>query len=372
MSIWRRLRTRIFVSHLLVVGVGGVAMFIVGSILTRTLFSGRLGQMRRGPGGLAGSTAGEVHAALGDSLNIALLVGLAVSVVAAGVVAALLARRVIRPINEVREATDRIARGEYGQQVELPAEEELAALAGDVNTLAQTLSSTEERRTRLISEVTHELRSPITTIKGLMEGVLDRVSEPNDELFAAVAEEATRMQRLADDLALLSQAEEGTLPMSPERTDLAELAAAAADRLRLQFDHSDVALEIETGLRLPVSADRMRMAQVFTNLLGNALNHTPAGGRVTVRSHREGGEAVVEIADTGRGIPTSELGHVFERFYRLPDPDRPAGRGIGLTIARSITRAHGGDISARSDGPGAGAVFRVVLPIADLEGDPQR
>lgn len=180
------------------------------------------------------------------------------------------------------------------------------------------------------------------------------------------------MQRLADDLALLSQAEEGTLPMSPERTDLAELAAAAADRLRLQFDHSDVALEIETGLRLPVSADRMRMAQVFTNLLGNALNHTPAGGRVTVRSHREGGEAVVEIADTGRGIPTSELGHVFERFYRLPDPDRPAGRGIGLTIARSITRAHGGDISARSDGPGAGAVFRVVLPIADLEGDPQR
>jgi signal transduction histidine kinase len=359
------LRTRIFVSHLVVVGVGGVAMFIVGSILTRTLFRGRLGQMRRGPGGLAGSTTGEVHAALGDSLNIALLVGLAVSVVAAGVVAALLARRVIRPINDVREATDRIARGEYGQEVELPAEEELAALAGDVNTLAQTLSSTEERRTRLISEVTHELRSPITTIKGLMESLLDRVAEPTDEVFAAVAEEATRMQRLAEDLALLSQAEEGTLPMAPEPADFGVLAAAAADRLRLQFDFQQVGLRVEPGPELPVRVDPIRMAQVFTNLLGNALNHTPSAGMVVVRSRRAGTVAIVEIVDTGAGIPSTELPHIFDRFYRLPDPDRPAGRGIGLTIARSITRAHGGDISAHSDGAGTGATFRVVLPIDD-------
>ena len=363
MSVWRQLRTRLFVSHLLVIAVGGLAMLAVGSVLTRTLFQGRLGQMRRGPGGLGTTTTGELHSALGDSLNVALVVGLLAAVVAAGVVAALLARRFIRPIGAIREATDRIARGEYDQEMALPEEEELSALATDVNTLARTLAATETRRTRLISEVTHELRSPITTIRALMEGVLDGVTDPDPELFAAVAEEAARLQRLTDDLALLSQAEEGALPMSPDLADLRRLAIAAAERLRLQFDHERVALETESGPALPVFVDAARLGQVFTNLLGNALIHTPSGGSVTVRSSTSGGMAVVEVVDTGRGIPQDELSHIFERFYRLPNADHAAGRGIGLTIARSIARAHGGDVSAHSTGVGTGSTFRVLIPM---------
>ncbi|MDF1594876.1 MAG: HAMP domain-containing sensor histidine kinase [Acidimicrobiia bacterium] len=367
MSIWRRLRTRLFVSHLLVIAIGGLAMFVVGSVLTRTLFQGRLGRMNRGAGRLNNATAGELHAALGDSLNIALVVGFAVAVLAAGVVAAFLARRFIRPISAVREATDRIARGEYDEEIELPQEEELAALAGDVNTLARTLSATESRRTRLIGEVTHELRSPITTIRALMEGVLDGVTEPTSELFVAVADEASRMQRLADDLALLSQAEEGSLPMVLELADLRELGAGAAERLRLQFDHQQVALEVEPGVALPVSVDPLRIGQVFTNLLGNALIHTPAGGVVAVRSIRESDMAVVEVLDSGSGIQRDELDHIFERFYRLPDSTQPAGRGIGLTIARSIARAHGGDVTADSRGPGQGSTFRISIPLHELD-----
>lgn len=236
-------------------------------------------------------------------------------------------------------------------------------MAGDINTLVRTLSATESRRTRLIGEVTHELRSPITTIRALMEGVLDGVTEPTSELFVAVADEASRMQRLADDLALLSQVEEGSLSMFVEIADLRELGAIAAERLRLQFDHKQVGLEVEPGVALPTSVDPLRIGQVFANLLGNALIHTPAGGVVAVRSIRESEMAVVEVVDSGSGIQRDELDHIFERFYRLPDSARPAGRGIGLTIARSIARAHGGDVTADSRGAGEGSTFRISIPL---------
>jgi signal transduction histidine kinase len=142
------------------------------------------------------------------------------------------------------------------------------------------------------------------------------------------------------------------------------VARRAVERLQSQFDDAGVSLKYRGDRTLGVIADPDRLSQVFINLTGNALTHTPSGGMVTVHAHAEPAGAVVDIADTGRGIAPGELEHIFERFYRIADPSHPAGRGIGLTIARSIARAHDGDVTAHSSGRGAGATFEVHIPLA--------
>lgn len=359
MSLWRRLSVRLLVSYLFVVAVGSAVMFAVGRLVAPSEFQRRLRLTGQGRG--SGASTDELQQLVVDAFDTALLIGVIAAVVASGFAAVLVTRRVLRPIDSVRDAAEGMARGEYHRRVPIPAEEELAALAHDVNTLAATLEETEQRRTRLIGEVAHEMRSPLTTIGGYMEALLDGVRQPDEETFVIVAEEAARLARLADDLTLLSQAEEGALPLDPVPNDLGTLAQRAADRLRPQFEHGEVELRLELSAA-PVAADSDRMTQVFINLLGNALTHTPPGGVVTVVSGKSSNDAWAEITDTGRGIPEEQLDRVFERFYRLPDPNHPAGRGIGLTIARSIVRAQGGDIVATTAGPGTGATFRVTLP----------
>lgn len=361
--IWRRLHTRLFLSHLLVITVGSIAILLVSSLLTRSLFQDHLGGMQRGQG-LRNATVTQLRVALADSLNVALLVGLAAALLTAGAIAIVVGRRLLRPIEDVRSAAEQIAAGHYDQQIPEPAVEELAELADDVNTLGQTLAATEQRRTRLIGEVAHELRSPLTTIRASMEGLIDGVMEPTPDVFATIADEAARLERLADDLTLLSQAAENAMPLSKSPCDLAGVARRAAERLQAQFDDAGISLEYRGDDPLPVIVDQDRLSQVFINLLGNALTHTPSGGTVTVYTHADSGNAVVEIADSGRGIDPGQLEHIFERFYRIADPSRPAGRGIGLTIARSITRAHDGDVTAQSDGLGTGATFKVHIPLA--------
>jgi signal transduction histidine kinase len=364
MKIWRRLHTRLFVSYLLVIAVGSVAILSVSSLLTRSLFQTHLGGMQRGNGGLRNVQISQLRVALSDSLNVALLVGLAVALVAAGTIAILLGRRLLRPIEDMRSAAEAIAAGHYDQQIPKPNVEELAQLANDVNTLGHSLGATEERRTRLIGEVAHELRSPLTTIRASMEGLIDGVIAPDVNVFSTIADEAARLERLADDLTLLSQAEENALPISPTDCDLGEIARRAGERLGPQFDDASVSLRFRGDRNLPVHADPDRLSQVLINLLGNALIHTPKGGTVTVYTHVEKDGAVVDVSDTGKGIDPGQLGHIFERFYRIADPSHPAGRGIGLTIARSIARAHGGDVTASSPGLGKGATFQVTIPLA--------
>ncbi len=188
---------------------------------------------------------------------------------------------------QVRDATRRLANGHYDERVAEPGELELAELARDVNRLAVELETTERRRARLVSEVAHEMRTPLTTIDGYVEGMLDGVFEPSEEVLVAVGEETSRLQRLASDLAELSRSEEGATELHLRVVDLGELAASSAERLRPQFDEKGVSLSVAAGPPLPVEVDPDRIAQVLTNLFGNALTYTPAGGRVEVRASRE-------------------------------------------------------------------------------------
>jgi signal transduction histidine kinase len=363
MNITRRLRVRLFLSYLLVIAVGALAMLVVASLLAPSFFQDHLQRMGHRPSGMGATMAAELEEGFATSVGTALLVAVGVSVIGAVLMAVFVGRRILRPLDHVREATQRLAAGDYRHRVPVPAEAELAALATDVNTLGQALDRTEHRRVRLISEVAHELRTPLTTIEGYMEGLIDGVLAPSEETFAAVADEASRLKRLADDLSLLSQTEEQAFALDRHHADLNELTTRAAERLRPQYDHQRISLKVIPGPSLPVQVDGDRIRQVLTNLLGNALTRTPPGGTVTIRTGTQGRTAWVDITDTGEGIPAEELQRIFERFYRGTGNRNTAGRGIGLTIARAITRAHGGEITATSPGPGHGSTFRVTLPL---------
>jgi histidine kinase len=356
----RRLDVQLFLSYAVVVVVVVAALTVTFGLRATSDFDDRIrGETE------SGHIEEQSHQAFVDALWSTLPIALVVSVGAAGVVTVFVTRRILRPIDEVRAATKRLAAGHYEERVTPPRELELAGLAADVNQLAAALESTERRRAQLISEVAHEMRTPLTTISGYVEGVLDGVFSPTDELLASVSEETARLERLASDLATLSRAEENALPIRTTREDLAELAGFVAARLRPQFDDQHVALQVRESAPLPVDVDRDRVIQVVTNLLGNALTYTPEGGSVVVQPGLRDDVATVSVHDTGVGIDADDLGMIFERFYRVPDlPRPPGGSGIGLTIARSIARAHHGDITVASPGRGRGATFVLELPLA--------
>jgi signal transduction histidine kinase len=370
-SAWvpRRLRTRLFLSYVVVVAAGAIAMLVVGAAVTRTVYERRLGGfglgLGSGQGRSRGPTEAQLTGVLDDSLLPALVFGVLAALVVAAIVAMIVGARLLRPIDELRAATRRMAAGDFDTPVPVPAETELASLANDVNHLGEHLATIERRRTQLLGEVTHEMRTPITVIRGQTEGLIDGVIPPSGEVFAQIADEASRLQRIVDDLTLLSRADEGTLEIDLVDLDLGAVAAGAAERLRPQFEYADVALVVEmidADAPIPVRGDADRLTQVLSNLLGNALGHTPAGATVTVRCGRQRSSAFVDVIDEGPGIPADEVDRIFERFYRGAGTGRGrAGRGIGLTIARSLARAHGGDVVVDAVGPGA--TFRLTLPV---------
>jgi len=350
-------RGRLLASHLTVALVGVAALLTVGATAAGIAVNRRAGTMRGAP-----MRAADARELLADALPVALAWGAAAGIVAAAVAALLVSRRLARPLREIRDATRAIAAGDYSRRVPPPRDEELAAVAADVDALAERLAEGEARRARLIDEVAHEMRTPLTTIRGSMEGLIDGVVEPGPDAYERVAAEASRLSRLAEDLSTLSRAEESALSLRLAPVDLTALARDTAERLRPQFEHRGVGLEVRAGAPLTVTADADRVAQVLVNLLGNALAHTPEGGAVSVDVAREGAEAALTVADTGSGIAAEDLDRIFDRFHRGPGSADRAGRGIGLTIARSLARAHGGDVAAASAGRGRGAAFTLTLP----------
>lgn len=360
----RRLRTRLFLSYVVVVAAGAAAMLVVGTVVTRAVYERRVGGFGFGRGEGRGVSESQLQSALDESLVPALLAGVGAALITAAIVAVVVGARLLRPVDELRAATRRMAAGDYATPVPVPTETELASLANDVNHLGVHLATIEQRRTQLFGEVTHELRTPITVIRGQTEGLIDGIVTPSTEVFAAIADEAARLQRIVDDLTLLSRADEGTLDVRLVDLDLAVVAVAAAERLRPQFEFADVELLVDHGARsgpLAVRGDPDRLTQILSNLLGNALGHTPATGSVTLRTDRDQSMVVVDVIDTGPGIPAGEAERIFERFYRGSETGgRRNGRGIGLTVARSLARAHGGDVVLMPSV--TGATFRLTVP----------
>ena len=280
------------------------------------------------------------------------------------IVARRYARRITGPLRSMGNAARSLAAGNYAVRVPKPTETELADLAGDINALAEELEQTEHQRLQLIGDVAHELRTPLQTIEGSMEALLDGVVEPSEEVFAAIAEEAARLKRLAFDLSNLSKSEEGSLGLDRQPLDLRGEVGDVMELLDHQFEAKGVDLALRSGAPVAVDADPDRLAQILTNVIGNALAYTDSGGSVTVDVVQRNGTASVVVDDTGRGLAPDDVEHIFERFYRVDDRTS-TGTGVGLTIARTLARAHGGDIHATSPGLGKGSRFEIQLPGSD-------
>jgi two-component system sensor histidine kinase BaeS len=277
---------------------------------------------------------------------------------------ALLSRRVLRPIADVTAASVSLGKGDLGRRVPVRGRDELAQLARSFNRMADSVQSSEERQRRLVADVAHELRTPLANLRGYLEALKDGVLRGDEQLFADLHREAVLQQRIVDDLQDLALAEAGTLVYSPVPVDLAELLETCRTAHQPAADHAGVTLALRAEEPPVVNADPDRLRQVISNLVTNALRATPAGGTVTLAAGADpDGSARLTVADTGHGIATEDLPHIFDRFWRA-DAARgrgTGGSGLGLAIARQIVLDHGGTIAADSE-PGAGTTVTIGLP----------
>ena len=270
-------------------------------------------------------------------------------------------RRVGKPVGDVMEAADRVAGGDYEARVEERGSLEMRRLAHSFNAMAERLGANEEQRRNFIADVAHELRTPLSVIQGNAEGMLDGLYATDQEHLEPVLDETKVMARLLDDLQTLSTAEAGVLRLHREPVDPAQLVDEAVSAWRSGAEAAGVTLEERVAPGLPaLDLDAVRIGQVLTNLLSNAVRHTPRGGSVVVSAEpaRDGKAAAFVVADTGPGIAPDVLAHVFDRFVRGAES---GGAGLGLAIAKSLVEAHGGQITAESPA-GGGTRIRFVLP----------
>jgi histidine kinase len=368
----RHLSWKLFLSYLVVIVVGTVVLASAAEFIVPSAFERHLATMGAMMGGnpmmeldLFTNFRNAVNEALALAALAAFLVAVAVSI--------FVSRQVVTPVRELMTASQRIAEGHYHERVHVPGVsdrdelDELGRLALSFNRMATKLEQIEATRRELIGNVAHELRTPLATIKGSMEGLIDGVLPTEAATFQQIYREADRLQRLVDDLQELSRVEAGAFALQRRPASVNELVATTVARLERQFEEKGVTLETEAPANLPpVLADGDRIGQVLLNLVGNALQYTPAGGQVRVTAHRQGAEAHIAVTDSGIGIAGEHLPLLFTRFYRVDKSRSRAGggSGIGLTIAKHLVEAHGGRIWAESPGPGQGSTFTFTLPLA--------
>jgi two-component system, OmpR family, sensor histidine kinase BaeS len=363
-ALRRSLGAKLLLAQLLVVVAGGVTLLLLAFTTGPRLFDRHL-QGRVGD--LPAALLDHVHMAFEEAVGTALLVAVAAATLTAVVVSAFVTRRVVAPIRQLADSAADVAAGRYEVRVPVTGEDELATLATAFNHMAQHLADTERVRTRLIADVAHELRTPLATLDGYLEGLTDGVIAAQPSTWQTMRDQTRRMARLAEDLALVSRAEERRLDLRPRQTDAGDLVRTAAQAAGPRADAARIALVTTPAPTLPpLLVDPERMQQVLANLLDNALRHTPPGGRVSLTTAATGDDVLITVTDTGDGIPREELEQIFARFHRT-DPARAhdsRGSGIGLTVARAIVEAHHGTLVARSEGSGRGSTFEITLPAA--------
>jgi len=290
-----------------------------------------------------------------------------IAVAIALVLTFVLSRRILAPVRSLTSAARQLGRGDFSQRVDVRDRSELGELASTFNSMADDLERAEQLQQNMVADVAHELRTPLSNIKGYLEAVRDRVVEPDADTIRSLDEEATLLSRLVDDLQELSLAEAGELRLVCRAEDIGDLVRQTVGAVQAKANAKGVSMSAELPGGLPaVNIDRHRIGQVLRNLLDNAVTHTPAGGAITVTAERQHPGVEVSVADTGEGIPADDLPNIFERLYRVDKSRARAtgGSGLGLTIARRLVEAHGGTIAAESE-PGKGSRFLFTLPMAE-------
>lgn len=362
------LAPRLLFAIALVLATAAVTAWLVAVAIGPAVFQAHLDATEETD---SGSVIDHARIAFSTASAVALAVALALGVMAAFAVSVLLSRRIGRSLESLATAAQGIAQGASGVRVPRPGiGREFDELAFAFNRMADRLDESERLRGRLLSDVAHELRTPVATIDAALEAIEDGVAELSPSMVAVLRGQGARLVRLSEDLAAVTRAESGEAMMRFERIDVRELVDAAvlsathrahAEGLALHWQPPDQALV--------VAGDAERLAQVLGNLLDNAVRHSTAGGTVTLRVEPgdQGRSVVITVADDGEGVSPEHLPYLFERFYRVDAArDRQhGGSGIGLAIVKALVTAHGGTVAASSEGVGHGTAFDVRLPAAD-------
>ena len=274
-----------------------------------------------------------------------------------------LSRWVAQPLYRTAEAARALADGHY-QPVPEAGPQEARLLARTFNEMARRVEASQRSQREFVANVSHELKTPLTSIQGFAQAIVDGTADDPERVRTAaqvIADEAARMHRLVLTLLDLARLDAGTADLRRETVALRPLLENLLLHFRPQAEAAGVRLVLEAPADLTVTGDGDRLAQVFTNLLDNALKHTPRGGKVSVQARRTPEGVEVSVRDTGEGIPPEAQKRIFERFYRGDQARSGGSAGLGLAIAREIVRAHGGTITVHST-PGKGSVFVVKLP----------
>jgi signal transduction histidine kinase len=284
--------------------------------------------------------------------------------------ALLITRSISKPLRRVANAAEAIARGETGTRAPVSGPSEVRALAHSFNTMADQVEATHQSQRDFVANVSHELKTPLTSIQGFSQALLDgTASTPETTARAArvIHQEAERMRRMVDDLLILARFDAGQMSLARDQVELGLLLRGCIEKLTPQAQTAQVTLALDVPEQLVVTGDADRLAQVFANLIDNSVAHTPVNGKVTVAARLTSeGEAEVAVTDTGEGIPPEVISRIFERFYQVDkarsrDRKRSRGAGLGLAITKEIVEAHGGTITAESV-VGLGSKFTVHLP----------
>lgn len=301
-----------------------------------------------------------------SAINRSILFGALIAGLAAVLVTLALSVRILRPVERLTAAAQRMEKGDLAVRVPVESGDEIGQLAHAFNAMAGSLAQQEQLRRNMVSDVAHELCTPLTNLRGYLEAARDGLIEPDAALVDNLYEETMLLNRLVADLQELAQAEAGQLTLMRLPAPLAGIVEQAVAISRPQAAAKGLALGIDLPADLPlVDVDPERVGQVLRNLINNAVAYTPPGGRIDVSARPVAGAVAVSVADTGTGIGPEDLAHVFDRFYRA-DRSRAretGGAGLGLAIARQIVAAHGGAITVES-APGRGSTFTFTLPLA--------
>ncbi len=322
-----------------------VAVAVLLTILTSTFVAAWL---IAGKAGAAGASA-----ALGLML---LLFGImAVMVLVSGSM-----RRFASPLGAVMDAADRVADGDYAVRVQESGAPPMRALARSFNTMTERLQNADRLRRNVMADVAHELRTPLSVLQGRLEGLIDGIYPRDDRQLVELLEETRVLSRLIEDLRTLALSDAGALPLRKEPTDLVDLVRDVVASMTPEADRNSVTLTVTSSLQTPmVDLDSVRIREVLTNLLSNAVRHSAAGKSVAISVRETNRVAAVAVRDTGDGMSPGEVARVFDRFYKGAGS---RGSGLGLAIAKSIVTAHGGEIAVSSE-PGKGTTLEFTLPL---------
>ncbi len=300
----------------------------------------------------------EFSGSLAGPILQAALFGLGV----AFILAAIISGQLIKQLSALGSAARAVARGDYSHQVSRQGSSEVQAVADAFNTMVHEVQSTQQAQRDFLANVSHDLKTPLTSIQGYAQAIIDDVSDP---VIAAnvIYSEADRLTRMVLELTDLARLQSGRVALTLDLVDMTALTQALVQRIEVVARKRDVTLTVKAPGALTVRADGDRMAQVITNLLSNAVKFTPDGGHIEIGLHPLDQGVEISVRDTGIGIPHAELSRVFERFYQVDKARGPQrGLGLGLAISREIVTAHGGRIGVTSPGEGYGTTFTLWLP----------